>query len=384
MQDYYQPEKLERTSGIQSPNNIGAISVFVLVLIFTASGFWAASAQRALTYPEIMTALASKLPNRSFKTKRDLIKFLITQIRQRRVDKPLTESREDDLRQAGATSELIDAIRANSLPLPMPLPTATPETTATPPAKPLITPSSTPIKLRPLSELLKTAPKPGEVRKNSIGMELVWIRHGEFMMGADSGDGDERPVHTVNISFGFWIGKNEVTQAQYEKVIGINPSSFKGCSSCPVEQVSWNDAKEFITQLNAKNDGFVYSLPTEAQWEYAARAGATGMYAGNLNEMAWYSETSGLKTHAVGTKRPNLFGLFDMSGNVWEWCDDWYGSYETSTAINPTGPVTGEYRVLRGGSWLDDSTNAGLAVRGKYLPTNRYNLIGFRVVARPK
>ena len=159
------------------------------------------------------------------------------------------------------------------------------------------------------------------IRKNSLGMELVYIPPGEFMMG----DSNEKPVHHVTISQGFWMGKYEVTQSQYESVAGTNPSKFKGCSDCPVEQVSWNDTKEFISKLNAKNDGFIYSLPTEAQWEYAARAGTTGDHYGDIDSIAWYDSNSANKTHAVGQKQPNAFGLYDMSGNVEEWVQDWFG-----------------------------------------------------------
>lgn len=221
-------------------------------------------------------------------------------------------------------------------------------------------------------------------RKNSIGMELVYVPPGDFMMGSDNGDADEKPVHRVTISQGFWMGKYEVTQSQYEGVVGKNPSYFKGCSNCPLETVSWDDAREFISQLNANNDGFIYSLPTEAQWEYAARAGTTGLYAGNLDDMAWYNKNSDLKTHPVGTKQPNAFGLYDMHGNVWEWCEDWYGSYSATAATDPTGPSSGTYRVVRGGAGDDYANYARSANRYGNDPTVRDYSSGFRVAARPR
>lgn len=229
------------------------------------------------------------------------------------------------------------------------------------------------------------APKLGDVRKNSIGMELVYVPPGQFMMGSDRGKSDETPVHRVSISQGFWMGKYEVTQSQYESVAGENPSSFKDCAGCPVENVSWNDATEFISQLNAKNDGFVYSLPTEAQWEYAARAGTMGAYAGNLNDMAWYGENSGSKTHQVGTKQPNSFGLFDMYGNVQEWCEDWYGNYSGGDVTDPKGAASGTVRVMRGGAWnYGVAFNTRSAYRQWVLPTFRNYNNGFRVTARLK
>src|SRR5688572_10735614 len=152
---------------------------------------------------------------------------------------------------------------------------------------------------------------------------FVKIPAGEFLMGSDNGEDNEKPAHRVVISRGFEMGKYEVTQAEWEALMGSNPSKFKG-TDLPVEQVSWDDAQSFIKAMNARNDGYEYRLPTDAEWEYAARAGATGDYGGtgNLSEMGWYGGNSGGKTHPVGGKTANAWGLYDMHGNSWEWCQD--------------------------------------------------------------
>ena len=187
--------------------------------------------------------------------------------------------------------------------------------------------------------------------------DMVYVEGGTFTMGATSEQGsdaysDESPAHSVTVS-DFYIGKYEVTQAQWRAVMGSNPSKFKG-DNLPVEQVSWNDIQKFITKLNTMT-GKTFRLPTEAEWEYAARGGNQSKgykYSGSntLDNVAWYYNSGG-KTHPVGQKQPNELGLYDMSGNVWEWCQDWYGSYSSSSQTNPTGPSSGSYRVLRGGDW---------------------------------
>jgi formylglycine-generating enzyme required for sulfatase activity len=193
---------------------------------------------------------------------------------------------------------------------------------------------------------------------NSIGMEFVLIPAGSFTMGADKNfedaDDDETPPHRVTISKPFYLGKYEVTQTQWEAVMRDNPSRFKGPNN-PVEQVSWKDAQVFIKRLNEKEGHDRYRLPSEAEWEYTARAGTTGPYsfgdnAGLLGRYAWYIKNSGDKTHPVGQKKPNAWGLHDMYGNVWEWVQDWYGEsyYRSSPSMDPAGPSSGSGRVVRG------------------------------------
>ena len=226
-------------------------------------------------------------------------------------------------------------------------------------------------------------PSPGEVITNSIGMKLVWIPAGNFMMGSDSGESNEKPIHSVRISKGFYMGQTEVTQAQYTAVMGTNPSNFKG-DNLPVETVSWNDATEFCRKLSQKENGRTYMLPTEAQWEYACRAQSTTVFSfGNsesaLGDYAWYSSN---KTHPVGQKRPNGFGLYDMHGNVWEWCSDFYDSnyYGRNDNVDPENTNSDSNRVLRGGCWYDDALRCRSAYRSWSIPGDRYSDGGFRVV----
>jgi formylglycine-generating enzyme required for sulfatase activity len=221
---------------------------------------------------------------------------------------------------------------------------------------------------------------------NQAGIEFVLIPPGSFMMGSTNGEDNEKPVHQVTISQAFYMGKYEVTQGQWQSVMGNNPSLFKDCGgNCPVEQVSWDDAQSFINKLNESNDGFRYRLPTEAEWEYACRAGTTGDYAGTLSEMAWYSENSGGKTHAVGGKQPNAWGLADMHGNVWEWCQDGYHETYYAAPTDGSAWLSGgeqKYRVLRGGSWGFVANGTRSAGRNGYFsPVYRNGNIGFRVVA---
>src|SRR5262245_62316081 len=186
------------------------------------------------------------------------------------------------------------------------------------------------------------------------GMEFVKVAPGEFMMGCSVGDidcnDDERPIHRVQITKPFEIGKYEVTQGQWQAVMGSNPSTIKG-DDHPVETISKNDAQDFLNKLNERNDGYHYRLPTEAEWEYAARAGTAEPYVGRLDEIAWYAGNSEDQTHPVGKKMPNAWGLYDMQGNVREIVEDWYGRdyYGRSPVADPTGPAPGEQRGFPGG-----------------------------------
>jgi formylglycine-generating enzyme required for sulfatase activity len=221
-----------------------------------------------------------------------------------------------------------------------------------------------------------------EQRRQQDG--FVLIPAGEFMMGTNHYN-DEKPIHKVRISTEFEMNKYPVMQAQWEAVMGNNPSNFKG-AKLPVEQVSWKDTQEFIKKLNAANDGYVYRLPTEAEWEYACRAGTTGDYAGNLDEMGWYDKNSEEKTHAVGEKKANAWGLHDMHGNVREWCADWYNEryYAKSPDVDPKGPDSGSSRVWRGGGWNNNAAYCRSAYRDSYNPGTRFDSSGFRLVRTPR
>ena len=204
--------------------------------------------------------------------------------------------------------------------------------------------------------------------------QFVLVQAGSFQMGSTNGGSDEQPVHTVNITKPFYLQKTEVTQAQWEAVMGSNPSSFSGCGdTCPVERVSFVMAQSFIQALNDAYPGKNFRLPTEAEWEYAARAGTTGDYGGtgDLDEMGWYLDNSGSKTQFVGLKQPNAWGLYDMHGNVCEWVADWYQPdyYATSPTDDPTGPVGGSQRVLRSGSVNRSASDARSANRFSAVPT---------------
>ena len=252
----------------------------------------------------------------------------------------------------------------------------------------------------------QTSSSPSTAAKNAAGIEFVKIAPGEFTMGCSSGDTncdpDETPAHSVQITKAFEIGKYEVTQAQWQAVMGSNPSTIKG-DDHPVETISKQETEDFLSRLTAQNDGYHYRLPTEAEWEYAARAGAPQPV--SLDEVAWYAANSADETHPVGQKKPNAWGLYDTLGNVREWVSDQYGRdfYSSSPAADPAGPATGQngggqrgnfgiygrgrFRqlpVMRGGAWDNPASFVRLSARYHYFgPTLKLSDIGFRAVREP-
>jgi formylglycine-generating enzyme required for sulfatase activity len=215
-----------------------------------------------------------------------------------------------------------------------------------------------------------------------MGAEFVLIPPGTFMIG----DMQNFSGHQVTISKPFYMQTTEVTQGQWEKIMGSNPSNFKNCGGdCPVDNVSWIDVQGFIRKLNQVEETSKYRLPTEAEWEYACRAGATANYSfgdsvDELGSYAWYNVNSGNRTHPVAQKKPNAWGLYDMHGNVWEWCKDWYDDYPSGAVSNPEGPSSGQHRVMRGGAWLGSASTLKSAFRGEDYPVVQSHDIGFRLV----
>jgi len=234
--------------------------------------------------------------------------------------------------------------------------------------------------------LKSLGPKQGDTYTDpTTGMEFVYVEGGCYQMGDTFGDGDddEKPVHEVCVD-DFYMGRYEVTQGEYRKIIGDNPSYFKKGDNYPVEKVSWDDARNFISKLNGKSSR-TYRLPTEAEWEYAARSGGKNeKYSGgnDVGSVAWYNSNSDSTTHSVGRKSANGLGLYDMSGNVWEWCGDWYGEnyYGTGLRDNPAGPLSGGLRVYRGGSWNYLPRYVRSGVRSRNSPLIHYSNLGFRLV----
>jgi formylglycine-generating enzyme required for sulfatase activity len=230
---------------------------------------------------------------------------------------------------------------------------------------------------------------------NSLGMKFVYIPPGEFLMGSppeEPGRYEDEIQHRVRLTQGFFMQTTEVTQGQWRALMGKNPSGFKNCGkNCPVENVRWKDVQAFIQKLNKSVGKPVYRLPTEAEWEYACRAGSTSALANgplselacghdpNLDKIGWYCGNAKGKTHSVRLKAPNGWGLYDMHGNVWEWCEDWYGGYLTGAVDNPVGPLKGSYRVMRGGGWGNGAVRCRSAGRRNVNPGYRSTYVGFRL-----
>ena len=349
------------------------ITVLAFSLLFLSGG--PAATQRPTTEaPDTKAGLIKAL---QVLRPRDPQDFLVARIKERGVDFELTDEVARELAAAGAKKIVIDAVRANYRP----------------PAK-----RAEPV--RP---------------PNDFEPEMVWIPPGGFMMGAKNGPEYEKPVHRVTISQGFYMGKYEVTQAQWLTVMGNNPSHFIG-DNLPVDQISWSAAVSFVRRLNMRDSAFVYRLPTEAEWEYAARAGTVDDYAGQLDAMGWYVQNSGRvsaqgealavlrandsaeylrlalenggRTHPVGRKSPNGYGLFDMHGNVWEWCEDsFHDDYSNAPADGSAwlGGPHAQQHVLRGGSWIDLANWCRSATRAWELPNFSFTFhIGLRVVAQKR
>ncbi len=195
----------------------------------------------------------------------------------------------------------------------------------------------------------------------------------------------ERPVHQVTISKDFWMGKFDVTQKQWQDVMGNNPSFNRTAGpDAPVEQVSWKDVQSFLAKANAMQSRWTLRLPTEAEWEYGARAGSTGETYGPLDEIAWYKGNGGGKTHPVGQKKPNAFGLYDMLGNVWQWCQDWFGPYPSEPVTDPQGAAAGDKHPTRGGCYYCDAVHERAARRNRDLENHSSRNISFRIVAIPR
>jgi formylglycine-generating enzyme required for sulfatase activity len=258
------------------------------------------------------------------------------------------------------------------------------------PVQPVVKPTVKPAQpvIKPAQSVSQTANLTPKIISDPIVGDMVFVQGGTFKMGGTSEQGsdcydDEKPVHDVTIG-DFNIGKYTVTQRLWTEVMGDNPSCFQGNDSRPVERVSWNDVQQFITKLNQQT-GKKYRLPTEAEWEYAARGGNMSRgykYAGsnNIGDVAWYTYNSGSTTHPVGTKSPNELGIYDMSGNVWEWVSDWYGAYRANAETNPQGPSSGSSRVYRGGGWNSVALSCRVSLRISSYPDFRYSYMGFRLV----
>ncbi len=237
----------------------------------------------------------------------------------------------------------------------------------------------------PKGWMASEAPSTLSLSANGIAFNMIRVEKGTFQMGSTTNT-DEQPIHNVTLTKDYYIGETEVTQELWQAVMGSNPSSYVGIfTQRPVESVSWNDCQTFITKLNSLT-GLTFRLPTEAEWEFAARGGNKSQgytYSGSntAGEVACYSKDNNSAHNSVKTKAPNELGIYDMSGNVWEWCQDWYSSsyYSSSPSTDPTGPASGSNRVLRGGSWVNSATSCRVARRSYFTPSITCNDSGFRL-----
>lgn len=303
-----------------------------------------------------------------------------------------------NLSEEGAFERLVRALHYGLQQRGEPMPEPTVAVSPQPPAAQPVSAQAHPVSVAP-----PHAAQPETERiTNDLGMTFVRIPAGEFWMGTSDEAiealikrypddlrewfENQAPRHRVTISQPYYLGIHPVTQAQWEAVMSNNPSRFEGKPDHPVEQISWDEVQQFLQRLNDRQDGNIYRLPSEAQWEYACRAGSTGAYcfgddAGQLGAYAWYDDNSGSMTHPVGQKQPNAWGLYDMHGNVWEWVQDWYGPYTADAVTDPSGPTAGAGRVLRGGGWSVAAQLARSALRGWLRPGLRRDGLGFRCLS---
>lgn len=217
---------------------------------------------------------------------------------------------------------------------------------------------------------------------NHVKIKMIWVNPGSYLMGSPSDEADRTPErerqHNVTITNGFWLAETEFTQSDWEKIMGSNPSLYKG-ENLPVESVSYLDVQELLEKINTEKNSF--RLPTEAEWEYACRAGSTEPYQGELEQIAWHSGNSEKRSHPVATKKSNPWGFYDMHGNILEWCSDWFQEDNTNEKIDPKGPEAGEYKVQRGGQFTGRTKHTRASDRQRGLPKDSDFYVGFRLAS---
>lgn len=280
----------------------------------------------------------------------------------------------------GPISSLVDAEDSKDVSVTKPVVVKKPTTTE---PTPLVVQKAADVAMGPLPSMPPTDGK--TFISSTLGAKFTLIPAGTFTMGSPSTEEGRYAgeiQHRVTISRSFYMQTTEVTQGQWRQVMGSNPSHFISCGDdCPVENISWNDVQEFIRKLNSREGKGKYRLPTEAEWEYAVRAGSEDARYGDIDSIAWYYRNANQKTHSVGQKRPNAWGLYDMLGNVKEWCQDWYGYYTANSVTDPEGPSSGSNRVVRGGAFDDSASSARAATRNDYIPDRGgYVTVGFRLL----